>query len=131
MIQRLLRFLADGSAVSQIWPGYVSFGGIVFGLFSIPSSGGAIVLIPMFLTAGAVIGCGMIVQVMSRDKPCGRYLVQVGLALMILASWTRAISLWGIDQNGAGSNILASIVWGWITIGCGLLFISIWLRGLS
>lgn len=131
MPKRLIHNLAQGGALSPVWPCYVSFGGILFGLFSIPSTGGAIILIPMFLTAGAVIGCGMSIHFLAKNKPCGRYIVMIGLALMILSSCTRAFSLWGVSQDGAGSNVLAFLVWAWITVGCGILFISTWLRGLS
>jgi hypothetical protein len=131
MPKRILHSLAQGGAVSPVWPAYVSLGGILFGFFSIPSDGGAIVLIPMFLTAGAVIGCGMVAHFVNKQVQCGRYIVQMGLALMILASMARTFSLWGVSQNGAGSNILASLVWGWITVGCALLFICSWIRGLG
>jgi hypothetical protein len=131
MPKRIFHDLVQGGAISPVWPCYVSFGGIAFGLFSIPSTGGAIILIPMFLTAGAVIGCGMFTNFLAKGNRRSQYMVLTGVALMILASWTRTIALWGIDQNGTGSNVLASIVWGWITIGCILLFIAVWMRGLG
>lgn len=131
MPKRLIHSLAKGEPLSVIWPYYVSFGAICFGCFSIPSSGAAIVLIPMFLIAGLVIGFSMLTHRWDDGNPCTRYLVVTGLALMLVASWTRAISVWGVDQNGAGSNILASVVWIWITIGIALLMIAVWVRGLS
>lgn len=131
MPKRIIHNLAKGDKISPIWPCYVSFGGITFGILSISSTGGAIILIPMFLTAGAVIGCGMFTHLLSKNKPYGRYLIQIGLALMILSSWTRSISLWNITQNGVGSNFITSIIWVWIILGCGMLFITIWFRGLS
>lgn len=128
---KLIHSLAQGEPLSIIWPCYVSVGAIGFGCFSIPSSGAAIVLIPMFLTAGLVIGFSMIVHRWDDSKTCTRYLVVTGLALMMLASWTRAVSVWGIDQHGAGSNMLATVVWVWITFGIALFLMAVWVRGLS
>lgn len=73
----------------------------------------------------------MVAHRWDSNKACTRYLVVVGLALMILASWTRAISVWGVNQHGAGSPILASVVWMWITTGMILFLIAVWIRGLS
>lgn len=131
MPQRIIHGLAKGGEVSLIWPSYVSFGGITFGLFSIPSSGSARILIPLFLAAGVLIGSGVLFELSSHDKARVSQLTLIGLSIMILAGCARAISLWGIDQQGAGSNVLASIVWCWITLGCVFLFVAVWLRGVS
>lgn len=131
MPKRLIRCLGRGGPVSLVWPLYICFGAIAFGVFSIPSTGAAIVLIPMFFTAGAVVAFGVYMHHVCESKECSRFIVVIGVALMLLASWTRALSVWGINQDGAGSNLIASVVWGWITIGCGLLLIAVWVRGLS
>lgn len=130
MPKRLIHSLAKGDPVSLIWPSYIALGGVLFGCFSIPSQGAAIVLIPMFLIAGLVIGSSMVAHRWDNNKERTRYLVVFGLALMILASWTRAISVWGIDQHGAGSNVLASVVWLWIVTGLILFTVVVWVRGI-
>lgn len=131
MPKRFIRHMAKSGPIPVVWVFYISLGATLIGLFSIPSQGSAIVLIPMFLTVGAVTTFGIILRCIPGHRECSRYVVVVGLALMILASWTRAISLWGVDQGGAGSNILATLVWGWITLGCVLLFIAVWMRGIA
>lgn len=131
MPKRVIHSLSKGEPLSLVWPCYISFGAIMFGLFSIPSSGAAIALIPMFLISGAVIAFGVSLHTVCATRQCSRYIVVNGIALMLLASWTRTVTVWGVNQSGAGSSILASVCWGWITIGCGLLLISVWVRGLS
>jgi hypothetical protein len=90
------------------------------------------VLIPLFLIAGLLIlyGCALTPRV-KGDILHGRKVTVIGMGVMILASWTRGIALWGLDQQGAGSIFLATVVWGWITAGCILLLISVWTRGLQ
>jgi hypothetical protein len=54
-----------------------------------------------------------------------------GLAVMTVASWCRSVILWGIDQRGAGAAVLATFVWWWIAVGCVMLMISVWARGVQ
>lgn len=130
MPKRLFHALSCGGPVSVIWSFYVGIGAVVFGIFSVPSKGSAVVLIPMFLTSGVITALGTFMLFKKEIKECARFLTVVGLFLMTVASWTRAVSLWGVDQQGAGSNILATLVWVWITLGCILLLIAVWMRGL-
>jgi FtsH-binding integral membrane protein len=131
MPDRLIAILSKGGPLPRLWPIYIAFGAISFGFLSIPSTGAAIVLIPMFLMAGVAILYGCMVCPRHNQPISGRRLTVIGLALMVVASWTRGIALWGVGQHGAGSAILATVVWAWITVGCVFLLIAVWTRGLG
>lgn len=131
MHQRLIRALAVGEPLQRIWPIYIAVGAIMFSFLSVPSIGVAVVLIPLFAAAGVTILYGCTICPRRDNRLAGRRMTSVGLAIMILASWTRAVLLWDLTQRGAGSNFLASAVWLWITAGCAALLISVWTRGLG
>jgi hypothetical protein len=127
---RIVAILSLGESLPRIWAIYFGFGGVTFGMLSYPSKGTAVALIPLFLLSGVITlyGCTFAAK---RDKTLdlSRKIISYGLALMILAAWTRAILVYGLVQQTAGSQILASAVWIWITIGSTFLLISIWQRG--
>lgn len=123
--------LSKGGPLSRIWVLYVGVGGMFIGLFSIPSKGSAIILIPLFIISGLTILCGAMLSSKKHDRYNGRRIIAVGLSLMSVAGWTRAIVLWGTEQHGAGSNVLPTLVWVWITIGLVMLLITTWTRGVQ
>ena len=124
--------LSQGDPLPRIWVVYLGGGGLAFGIVSIPSTGIAVGLIPMFIAAGilCLYGC-FVMEYPGTEGIRSKKTVASGMALMILASWTRGIVVWGLGQHGAGSDILATAVWAWITIGACFLFISVWTRGLQ
>lgn len=128
---RIVEILITGEGTPRLWVLYFSFGAITFGMLSYPSRGAAIVLIPLFLLAGifGIYGC-IISPIRNKTLTAGEKQVNIGMSLMIVASWTRAVLVWGITPNNLGVNILASVVWVWITIGAVFLFIAVSQRGL-
>lgn len=118
----LRKTLGAGGPVNKAWLTYSGIGCVIFGLFSIPSTGYSICLIPMFILAGLIILIGSFLS---------RQIVIFGLALMTLTSWFRGVVLWNLEQDGAGSVVLASLVWSWITIGSVMLLVSVWIRGIQ
>lgn len=123
--------LSKGGPLNSVWVVYVAVGGMFIGLFSIPSSGSAVILIPLFISAGITILIGTRIHDKNNVHYKNRRTIVAGLSLMSIAGWTRAIVLWGTEQNGAGSNILPTLVWVWITIGLVMLLISTWTRGVQ
>lgn len=128
---RIINTLSFGEPVTRLWFLFVGYGAIAFGLLSIPSEGLAILLIVLFILAGILCLYGCLISY-KRDKTLinAKLFVSYGVILMIIASWTRGILLWGVSQHGVGSNFLASAVWLWITIECVFLLISVWKRGI-
>lgn len=131
LIVRIIDTLSLGEPLPRLWVLYFGTGSICFGLLSYPSSGTAKVLIPMFILSGLTNLYACVLSA-KRDPTLesARKISFFGLGLMILASWTRAVIIWGVGQHGAGSTILASSVWLWITGGCAFLLIAVWQRGL-
>lgn len=127
---RIVEILTTGGTIPRLWILYFSFGAITFGMLSYPSHGAAIVLIPLFLLAGifGIYGC-WISYASSNQLKSGEKAVNIGMSLMIVASWTRTVLIWGLTQDGLGSDILASIVWLWITVGALFLLIAVSQRG--
>ena len=128
-IDNIVEILASGGAIPRLWVVYFGFGAAAFGLLSFPSSGVAIVLIPLFLLAGLLIIYGCLVAPRREENfEKSRKYVMIGMVFMILASWTRGILVLGLEQPG--NDFLGSVVWLWITIGCIFLFIAVGKRGM-
>lgn len=127
---RIVEILTTGGTIPRLWILYFSFGAISVGMLSYPSHGAAIILIPLFLSAGifGVYGC-WISYIDNNKIKFGEKLVNVGMSLMVVASWTRAVLIWGLSQGDLGSHALASVVWLWITIGAIFLLIAVSQRG--
>jgi hypothetical protein len=135
MPERIIRELAKGGPLSRVWVAFMSIGAMGVGVLSVPSTGAAVVLIPMFLVAGFLCLAGCFAPYRPRpDRHSmlrGRARIMSGLALMMMSAWCRSLALWGTDQHGAGSQILATFVWWWIAVGCIMLMISVWARGVQ
>lgn len=129
MHERFVSLLAKGGPLNRLWLTHAAIGAGVFGVFSIPSTGSAIILIPMFLLSCFLILSGSFVSGRKEGTDQGRKLVVSGLGVMAVAAWTRSIALLGVDQRGAGSSMLATLVW--IAAGLVMLLISTWMRGIE
>jgi hypothetical protein len=123
--------LAKGGAIPRLWILYFSFGAITFGMLSYPFEDAAFILIPMFLLAGifGLIGCLVVPRYDPTLKASEKY-VNIGMSLMVVASWTRAILIWGLSPKGLGNSLFGSVVWVWITIGALFLLIAVAVKGL-
>jgi len=134
MPHRIVRELGKGAPLSRIWVAFAAVGATGCGILSVPSTGLAVALVPLFLAAGVLCLAGCFA---SRRHPTpppllrGRTRIMSGLALMTVTAWCRAIVLWGLDQRGAGAAVLASFVWVWIAAGCIMLMIAVWARGIQ
>lgn len=128
---RIVEILAMGEPIPRLWALYFSFGAITFGLESYPAEDVALLLIPLFILSGVanLYGCTIAFK---QDKTLerSRKVVCIGMMLMIMASWTRGVLVWGLEQHGVGNRVLASTVWAWITVGSCFLLIGVWQRGL-
>jgi hypothetical protein len=127
----IINNLVEGEEIPRLWILYFSFGAITFGMLSYPFHGAAFILIPMFIFAGlfGLLGC-FITLIDAKTLEDGKIYVNIGMSLMVVASWTRAVLVWGLEQHGVGNNIIASVVWVWITIGALFLLIAVSQRGL-
>lgn len=112
-----------GDPVARAWVLYVGMGTIGVGLLSIPSYGPPTALIPMFFGSALLLAVGV-----AKNS---RRISVAGLGLASIASWARAVALFGVDQHGAGSSILATFVWVWIAIGALMLAAAVITRGLE
>jgi hypothetical protein len=135
MPDRIIRALSKGGPLSRVWIAFFAIGATGCGLLSIPATGSAVVLVPLFLVAGVLcmFGCFTPHKPKADRHPLlrGRARIMSGLALMSMAAWCRSVILWGLDQRGAGASILATFVWCWIAIGCVMLMVSVWARGVE
>lgn len=118
--RKFVRSLAHGSLA---WVILFALAAFQFCLFSIPSTGWARTLIPGFFATGVLLAVGAY---------SGKTRIAVyGGGLFVACSIARATFLWGIDQGGAGSNVLASIVWIWIALACLCFTLAIDHRGIK
>ena len=54
----------------------------------------------------------------------------VGLGLLVASCFLRAIALWDLNQEGVGSNFIATSVWLWIALLSFFLFLVVLKRGI-
>lgn len=97
--------------------------GMGAGLLSYPSSGPPVVLIVLFLWAATHTFGGLWLD--------SSKLVSRGLMLLGIASGLRAIAVWNVSQQGAGSNLIAAFTWAMIALGCGMRGAMVRHRGLT
>lgn len=124
LTQRLISALSSGGPISRVWLGHVAVGALGVGVLSVPSVGPPVALIPLFLIAG--VACAA-----ACWQPKLIHTAVAGLGVFAMASWARAVALWGLSQGGVGSNVLASFVWTWIAGSGVLLMVSVWTRGVT
>lgn len=117
-----MRHFIHGSPVSRLWVIYAAIGATGTGLLSIPSYGPPAALIPLFIMAGLITSAGAWRR--------ARRTSVVGLAVLSIAAWARALAVWGVGQHGAGSSILAAGVWWWLSVGALMLATEISRRGI-
>jgi hypothetical protein len=118
----IFRFL-HGDPVDRLWVVYVGIGTTGVGLLSIQSSGPPVALVPMFIAAAITTLLAALFR--AKGWAIG------GLGMASLASWIRAATLWGVDQQGAGASTLATFVWLWIATGAALLAVAVGARGME
>lgn len=112
-----------GEPLAAAWLYGWGVGALTVGVLSYWSTWPEILLAPTFIAAGLLsAGAGW-----WRSRAAGT----VGLAIMVVASWARAIALWGVDQHGAGSDYLASAVWFWVTLMVTIAMIAVARRGVE
>lgn len=121
--RRVAASLSHGGPLSRVWIAHVTFGGVLFGVLSLPSDGLALGLVPLFALAGVLSGAGC-----WRGS---RRLVCAGVGVLIVAAWTRGLALWGTDQHGVGGNLIASFAWWWIAVALIWLLIAVAQRGVG
>lgn len=104
------------------WLVLYAIGAFQFALLSIPSAGLAILLVPCFAVSGATIAIGTWL----RSGP----IAALGLLALGVTAITRGFALWGIDQNGVGSNLIASFAWFWIAALSMLFALAVYYKGI-
>lgn len=112
-----------GEPMAAAWLVGWSAGATVFGFLSCWSRWPEVLLAPAFLAAGVLTAVGA----RCRHRAAGT----LGLGVMVIASWSRAVALWGIDQHGAGSDYLASAAWVWISLMCLIAMVVVARRGVE
>lgn len=112
-----------GAPLARAWIGLVVVGATGVGVLSWPATGFPVLLVPMFLVGGVTTMVG--VRLRSRRT------ISIGLLVTFLASWVRAVALWGLDQGGAGSKMLATFAWCWIAAAVLMLFMAVLRRGVA
>lgn len=128
MIKHFINTMINVGPLHVVWLIYSGIGSLAFGVFSIPSHGLAVVLIPLFISAGLILL--LAVPVSRRGNLLkARTIASVGLAILTISAWGRGLALLGLDQQGNGSPILASLVWSWLCVGFSLMLVSVRVRG--
>lgn len=117
--------LTEGDPVGRTWILYIVWLAVSIGLASIPSTGAAIALIPMFLLAGTTVFIGVFKKRARKSFVCS------GLGLLSITAWVRGWALWGVSAHGVGSNIVASLSWVNIAIGVMFLLFAVFNRGVE
>jgi hypothetical protein len=129
MVRRFLQTMIEVGPLHAVWLFYSGIGGVAFGALSIPSHGWAMILIPSFVLSGVILLYGAAVCSFEKKLLRARRISFVGMLLLTLSAWARGVALWGLDQQGNGSAILASFVWSWLCVGFAMMLVSVWVRG--
>lgn len=112
-----------GEPLAATWLAALAAGAIAVGVLSWWSTWPQILLAPTFILAGVLSAVGA----WRRSRVAGT----LGLGVMVVASWSRAVALWGVDQRGAGSDYLASTVWLWLSLMCWVAMVAVARRGVE
>lgn len=131
MLKHILRQLDESGPVHVVWTFYIGIGAFLFGVFSYPSDGPRNALIVLFGLAGLLTLSGSLLYTKHTNYRLSTNLVRYGLFVMMVAAWFRGVTLYGLDQEGAGSSILASLVWSWISVGQAMVLATVQTKGLK
>lgn len=114
---------AHPGKVERVWIVWHALIGVGAGLLFIPASGPPFHFVVMFLATSLTI----ILGVQWRKLP----LVIGGLIGLSLVQVTRGIVLWGSNDLGSGSRLVASFLWGMLAMGGFMEAYAVKNRGIS
>lgn len=129
MFKSFLTAILGLGPLHVVWLVYTGIGAIFFGVLSVPSTGIAILLVPLFILSGIVIEVSAFIAC-SRDPEKAQNIASVGLGILTFTAWGRGVALWGLDQEGTGSHVLASFVWSWLCVGFSIMLFGVRTKGI-